>query len=44
MGGLRPTERQSGRPSFWALIEANDAAILAHFSRSDIETEMDPEI
>ena len=29
---------------FWTLIAAKDASILAHFSRSDIGPEMDPEM
>ena len=40
----RPTHRQSGRPSSWALIAAKDASILAHFSQSDIGVEMGPNV
>ena len=44
LGKARPIRRQSGVPSFWILIAAEDAAILAHFSRSDTGLEMGPEI
>ena len=44
MGESRPTSRQSGRPFFWALIAAMDAAISAYFSHPDIGLGMDPKI
>ena len=40
----RPTRRQSGRPSLWALITAKDAAILAYFRRPDIGLGANPKI
>ena len=44
MGELRPIRRKSGRPFFCNLIAAKLTAILAHFRRSAIGLEMDPEI
>ena len=44
LGESLPIRRQSGRPSFWTLIEDADASIVAHFRRYDIGPEMAPEM
>ena len=44
VGKSRQIRHHSGRPSFWTLIAAKDAAILAHFRRPYIGLEMGPEI
>ena len=42
MGKSWTIHRQTGRPSFRALLSAKDASILAHFCRSDIAAAMGP--
>ena len=43
LGKLRPTHRQSGRPTFWPLISTKHSSFLSHFPHPDIGLRNGPE-